>query len=477
MNRLLFLLAGLLGLVLWPAAAFAHPLGNFTVNRYSRIEPAVADVRVRYVVDMAEIPTFQELPLVDAGYARRKAAELAGGLKVSLDGTAAPLTVDGAQVSLADGQGGLKTLRLEAWLRAPRHGSHLAYQDTNFSGRIGWSEIVVPGGRDVSDELRSYPDGLLSSPLDQRSVALDLDVAGTPGTVSVPFRLPGEGGLGKAGDDLARLVSSADLSLAVVVFSLLSALLLGALHALSPGHGKTVVAAYLVGSRGTAFQALLLGLTVTATHTAGVFALGLATLFASRYVLPEQLYPWLGVASGALVMAIGCGLFVPRLRAALLGAQSHDDPVPRPSRSENPGEGTHVHGDHGHAHAHDHVHAHSHGIVHSHAHAPSSLRQIVGLGVSGGLLPCPSALVVLLSAISLHRVGFGLILIVTFSLGLASVLTGVGLLLVYSGSFLRRIPTPRRLALALPAASALVVVLAGVAIGAEGLSQAGMLRI
>ncbi len=468
MKRCLAVMLGLLLTVAWPtAAALAHPLGNFTVNRYSRIELTDTEIRVRYVLDMAEIPTFQELPLVDQGYASRKAAELAGGAHLSADGRDLRLQASEPQLSLLDGQGGLKTLRLAAWFTAPRAGSAIRYEDTNYRSRVGWSEIVLPGQTDVSHELTDYPSDLLSSPLDQHAAAFTagVETGARSAGPSLPFKGPldlllGDTGIAKAKDAFAGLIDPAELSAAVVLFSLLAALVLGALHALSPGHGKTIVAAYLVGSRGTAWQAVVLGLTVTATHTAGVFALGLVTLFASKYVLPEQLYPWLSFSSGMLVVLIGLGLFVPRLRAALLQAHHHEAEA-------------------GHSHASHEHHAHGHDHDHDHDHTPDaarpSIRRVVALGISGGLLPCPSALVVLLSAVSLHRIGFGLVLICAFSLGLAGVLTAVGLLLVHAGSYVSRFKASARLLPALPMASAFVVMLAGAAISAQGLLQAGVI--
>jgi ABC-type nickel/cobalt efflux system permease component RcnA len=260
---------------------------------------------------------------------------------------------------------------------------------------------------------------------------------------------------------------------------LLAAFGWGALHALSPGHGKTIVAAYLVGSRGTAQHALFLGLTTTITHTAGVFALGGVTLFASRFILPEQLYPWLGLLSGLLVVGIGASLVWGRL-AALLGF----------------GRREHHHHDHSHehTHGHDHEHDHRHGLVHHHHHdddhghshshlppgsdgAPVTWRNLLALGISGGLLPCPSALVLMLGAIALDRVAFGLVLILIFSLGLASVLTAIGILLVYAGQLFTRIPESNRLLRVMPVASAAFITLVGVIISWQALVQTGVLRL
>jgi ABC-type nickel/cobalt efflux system permease component RcnA len=199
-------------------------------------------------------------------------------------------------------------------------------------------------------------------------------------------------------------------------------------HALSPGHGKTIVTAYLVGQRGTPWHAALLGLIVTATHTLGVFALGLVTLALSEFVLPEQLYPWLNLFSGLLVVGIGAWVLWLRVRR----------------RADT--------------HSHDHVHE----------HAPSR-RSLLAVGISGGLLPCPSALVVLLAAISLHRVAFGMLLIVAFSAGLALSVTAVGLVAVLAKRAFSRLSFEGRLVRLLPALSALVILAAGVAMTARAL--------
>lgn len=235
--------------------------------------------------------------------------------------------------------------------------------------------------------------------------------------------------------------------------SLLLAATLGAFHALGPGHGKTLVDAYLVGSRGTAWHAALLGLVVTATHPLGVYALGLVTLTASRWVVPERLFPWISAASGLMVVGIGA-----RLAAARLDA---------------------VTGGHHHHHHHHHHHGeHDHGDGHVHTHlpaagTPASVRSLVALGVSGGLLPCPLALVVMLGAIALGRIAFGLVLIVAFSAGLAAVLTGIGLVLVHARQLFDHLPLDGRLARFAPVVSAVGISLAGLAIVAQAIAQIG----
>jgi ABC-type nickel/cobalt efflux system permease component RcnA len=228
------------------------------------------------------------------------------------------------------------------------------------------------------------------------------------------------------------------------------------------------VGAYLVGSRGTARHAAFLGLTVTITHTAGVFALGLVTLLASEYVVPEKVFPILSLISGGMVVAIGLSLFVRRLRG-LAGSNTHSHD--------------------GHDHNHDHHHEidpgqpHSHGgRVHSHLPpgadgAPITWKSLLALGVSGGILPCPSALVVLLAAISLNRVGYGLLLVLAFRAGLAGVLTGVGLAFVYAGRLLKSNGALGRLSRVLPIVSAFVITCAGLTISYQALSQAGIVLI
>jgi ABC-type nickel/cobalt efflux system permease component RcnA len=478
----------------------AHPLGNFTVNGFARVRVESGGVRVRYVIDMAEIPAFQESQVMDANqdgtvsdeeaavYLERLAPRLAEGVVLTSDGERVPLLLKAKAVSMPSGAGGLKTLRIECDFEGATHESagaahRIRFEDTNFRERIGWREIVVeaaPGvavfdsdayGSAVTDELKTYPQDKLSAPLDERSAEFSWTRGATP-SGAVALRTRDGRPAAQSRDSFAELISVEELTPLVAFLGLLLAAGLGALHAMSPGHGKTVVGAYLVGSRGTAKHAAFLGMTVTLTHTSSVFALGLLTLFASHYVLPETLFPYLSLASGAIVLAIGLTLFVRRLRSAFgwARADAHHH---------------HTH-EHGHAHAHEHTHdggtlTHSHG-GREHTHMPPGAdgrpltwRSLLALGVSGGLLPCPSALVVMLSAISLGRVGYGLALILAFSVGLAATLTAVGLLFVYASRFVaRRRAGEGRLVKALPVLSALVIACAGAAICYEALAQAGI---
>jgi len=422
MKRLVVLLTVAAALV-GPAAASAHPLGNFTINRFSRVEVSGPRVYVRYVLDLAEIPTFQAGHIDRQAYATR----IARNAKLELDGRPAALVPLRTALAHPLGAGGLHTTRFEVILRGPLldGSTHVTYHDGNYSDRIGWKEIVVgTTAPSKSHELRAYPKDLLASPLDVTSATTSLspgsgaDVApslsnGT--SLQAPDRIADAG--------FASLVGRSDLSLLVVLASLAAALFWGAAHALSPGHGKTIITAYLVGQRGTPRHAALLGLIVTITHTIGVFSLGLVTLALSQFIVPDRLYPWLNLVSGLLVVGIGASVLRSRWRRS----------------------------------RHHHHHHHHHG------EEGTSIRSLLAVGVSGGLLPCPSALVVLLAAISLHRVAFGLLLILAFSAGLALTITGIGLAAVLARTAFRRVSFEGRLVRLLPAASALVILAAGLA--------------
>jgi len=433
LKRLLAVVAAVAAIAV-PAAAQAHPLGNFTINRYSRVDVSGNRLYVLYVLDLAEIPTFQAGKIDAQAYARR----IARGARLTLNGRSTRLAAGAHALAHPPGAGGLHTTRLEVILRGPRLDGPavVTYRDTNYAGRIGWKEIVVGEAPSRSDELRTYPKDLLSSPLDETGVSTRLAPRAGPDvppplsrgeSLQAPDRIADSG--------FARLIGRERLGLWVVLASLGLALFWGAAHALSPGHGKSIVTAYLVGQRGTPRHAALLGLIVTATHTAGVFALGLVTLLLSRFIVPEELYPWLNLLSGLLVVGIGASVLRARWR---------------------------------------HRRAHAHAHRHHHPQEPElSARSLLAVGVSGGLLPCPSALVVLLAAVSLHRLAYGLVLIVAFSVGLAATITGIGVAAVLAKSAFSRLSFEGRLLRLLPAASAAAIVAAGVAMTAHALPKVG----
>jgi nickel/cobalt exporter len=443
-RSLVLALAALSGVLALAAPAGAHPLGNFSINHLDVVRVSSDRVDVRYVLDQAEIPTFQERSLKSAQVLARKRAEVAKGVTLTVGGRPVPLTLrPGGRVAFPMGQGGLRTTRVELLLTArgtPR--GKVVVRDATFPGRVGWKAIVAAPGAgtavrsdvtstDPTNRLRVYPRSLLSSPAD-RTVA-HLDVRPGAGTVTAPR---GDGG-GEAttrdrgaGDRFGSVFERAANGQGVLLLLLLAAFGWGAIHALSPGHGKAMVAAYLVGTRGTARHAAALGLTVTVTHTIGVFALGLITLALSAYVLPEDLYPWLNLASGLLVLGVGASVVRSRVRHVRAHANGHD---------------------HHHHHDHDHDHHHSHDL---------RPRALLAMGASAGLIPCPSALVVLLGAIAQHQIGLGLVLIVAFSAGLAATLTGLGLAVVAAGRLSARLTTAggARVMAALPAVSSVAIV-------------------
>jgi ABC-type nickel/cobalt efflux system permease component RcnA len=541
-------LAGLLALLVLvaPDSASAHPMGNFSISHYAAIRVEPDGVRLRYVLDLAEIPTFQALqaeglpaepehPGVRA-YLARTVEALADRLTVELDGRRLPLRSEGAELIFPPGAGGLPTLKLGVVYRAalpPGDGpatAALTYRDGNYPERAGWKEIVAtaaPGvtlvgstvpEHDRSHELADYPTDPAESPPQAIEAQVVFARAVPPTSVAAlapaPARRPedpappGSGGgaappvpaaresiradrpaptepagtdgaaapetrgltatvRGTPGDAFTALIAGGALGPGTLLFALAVAASLGAFHALEPGHGKTVVAAYLVGSRGTAGHALLLGLVVTASHTAGVYLLGAVTLYASRHVVPEHLYPWLGAASGILIVCLGVSLLYRRLVAALAARSGH-------ALDHTHEHGTLASSDHEEAHAHGITHDHGHGHHHHHVpDGPVSLRALVALGVSGGIVPCPAALVVLLSAVAMGRIGLGLLLIVAFSVGLAAVLIAIGLLVVYARQLAARFGRAGGEGLLvrrwLPLTSAAVITASGVVITVQAL--------
>jgi ABC-type nickel/cobalt efflux system permease component RcnA len=493
----------------------AHPLGNFTVNQYVRVEVLESGPRLVYVLDLAEIPTFQLMQSIDANgdgaldqtesaaYLGEVLPQIANALDLSVGGDVLTLRSEQSSFELLDGQAGLKISRLRATFvpQAPLlltgGDQQIALENTYQTDRLGWREIVVTNGEgvilqgidvpasDLSRELTSYPSDLLQSPLDQTTVAFGVrKVAGAPAAASFAafsagVAQPSDAAAarpngGSTGGKFAALLDRDDLSRTGMLLALLAAMAWGAMHALSPGHGKTVVGAYLVGSKGTPRHAIFLGLTVTITHTAGVIALGLVTLFASHYIVPETIFPWLSVGSGALVVAMGLWTTQMRLRGVPIGHHHHDHAHDHEHHHE------HDHGHENHHHHHVEPHTHSHG-GHTHSHTPPSditWRSLLALGVSGGLIPCPSALLVLLGSVALGRVGFGLALVVAFSLGLAATLTGLGMLFLYAGRvFERRVGAGGRLQTLLryaPALGSFALTLAGIAIIVRALGETSL---
>lgn len=572
----------------------AHPMGNFSISHYAKFETAARGMELTYALDLAEIPTFELLRdwklerTSDTAQLQGKALEQArtwaANLAITVDGKPVQGVVKSAEYVIADGAGNLPVMRITAKVAIDAAGGRVEYEDRNFAERAGWKEIVIAGtaiakashsAKDISNGLTAYPeDPTVAPPQDLRArfewtpTVVPVAVVQPKSVIIEPIPQPkptirssqpqaspavqsSQPGVVQKGDYLSELLRKGDLSLSMILVGLLAAFGFGAMHALSPGHGKTIVAAYLVGSRGTMKHAALLGAMVTVTHTASVFALGLGTLFLSRYIVPDKIYPILSAFSGLMIVFIGGSMFYRRLKVAV--AQSrihthdhsdhdqehrhdheharavagslthrHDDEnahtvaavaAPRqmaalrqshvegeakaqtPDHEHSHGPGTlhshdgharnqtsshdngesheagkahsstyngHTH-DHSHedghrhdagkahthpnGHKHDHAHAkghsHSHdGSDHHHHHGPSghthhvegevTMGNLVGLAISGGLVPCPSALVLLLSAIAIGRIGLGLALLTAFSLGLSLVLMAIGAMVLYA---------------------------------------------
>lgn len=514
--------------------ASAHPMGNFSVSHYAKITVDAKFVTILYLLDLAEIPTYQDIrqysltpsstdPSVSA-YLAKQVELLKSGITLQDDGKPIGLVCTSQQAIFAAGAGGLPTMKIGFTYRAalpPSAGGgvhKLTYADGNYSGHSGWKEVIVVAGDgasivsssvpsvDRSQELTNYPTDLLNSPPQALAASLEVSLPATakqPGEKAAHTdRRSAPTAVGPRESDALTIASRKGAHLLpeqslkpestkpevaptpaprlqvntqatprsrftqlivtqerpgfwVLLSAAFIAAGLGALHALEPGHGKTLVAAYLVGSRGKARHAVLLGLVVTAAHTAGVYLLGAIALYASHYIVPEQLYPWLGAISGCTVAGLGAVIFLRHLTGET-GEHLHDSaeqhshwfttifrkPQVENSKPREPGR----------------------------PDAPVSLGQLCALGITGGIVPCPAALVVLLSAFSLHRIGFGLFLITAFSLGLAAVLVVVGLGMVYAKQFLGRVKPSAAWQRYLPLlSSAFMVVLGiGIAVSAFG---------
>jgi nickel/cobalt exporter len=464
--------------LLLPVALAAHPMGNFSVNHYTRIALGARDADLLYVLDLAEIPTFEimkqwklersspraDLDRAAAGQAR----EWLKHLTITINGRDVAPQFQGADLTIADGAGGLAVARIAARLRLPVNAGRLEFQDGNYPDRAGWKEIVIKaekgasigkatqGDRDRSRMLTEYPQDPTLAPPQDLKAAVEWSAQGapvtavkkespevapipqpaTPGTVNeappaaaaTAPTPPGQNAPGSVvrGDYLSQMLNNHQLTFGMILFGVGVAFCLGALHAFSPGHGKTIVAAYLVGSRGTPKHALFLGAMVTFTHTISVFLLGFTTLFLSKYVAPEKISPVLEVLASLAIVWIGGTLLFKRIRAL----RGHS-------------EGDH---DHHHHHGDGDDHHHDDGHVHDHVHGPGghthviegdvTMGSLMALGASGGLVPCPSALILLLGAIRFDRIGLGLVLLMGFSLGLAAVLMFIGLMVLYAKNLL-----------------------------------------
>jgi nickel/cobalt exporter len=480
----------------YPQAASAHPLGNFTVNHLTYVEVSADRVDLLYILDQAEIPTFREQRANPsrADVLRRKVAHARGTLVLTVNGRRVQLQPSpGAKLSFPPGQAGLDTTRVElpfvARVKNPRR---VELRDNSYDGLLGYTDMVARPGRgtavrtkvsraDPTNGLRTYRGtALKEAPQDRVGT---FSVKPGSGTLIAPGGRSAEGADDAGDHGFTKVFDDAASGEGLFIALLLAAFGWGALHALSPGHGKAMVAAYLIGTRGTAKHALALGGIVTVTHTIGVFALGLVTLLLSQYILPEDLFPWLNLVAGLLIVAVGLGVLRSRIRwgkaqraaarsQAHAGTHSHEHVLIENGHEHEPGLEGHSH-DRGHGHSHGHDHSHGHGDHHHHHVPETTWKGITGMGISAGLIPCPTALVVLLAAITQEQIALGLLLIVVFSVGLASTLTGLGLAVVYAKRLASRVGSrlnfSSRVAAALPALSTLVILGLGIVLTARAI--------
>lgn len=527
----------------------AHPMGNFSVSHYTRLEARPAGLAVTYVLDLAEYPMFELLQKWELkqdspraaleAKAQAEASRWAKELKFRLNGKPVTAKLVDAQLTTAAGAGNLLIGRIVSHLEVAGAGGDqvLEYEDTNYSERAGWKEIVVGAAKGTmlveashidqerSKALTDYPsDPAVAPPQELRArlswktvpavatqappsivpLVQPAAVAPTPEKTSTEVGgppVPAAPGEVVKGDPLSQLLSKKELSWSTVLVGLALAFWFGCLHATTPGHGKTMVAAYLVGERGTARHAVFLGAMVTFTHTVSVFILGIATYFLAGSFAPEKVSKVLGVVSGLSIVLVGLWLVYKRSMRLMAPAaaaakkehkhshghsQSHDHhhhhehaavavatAQPALKVVHRHGHG-HDHDHHHHGHDHDHYHRHDHDHGHHHHHGPGghshvpegpvSIGSLIALGASGGLVPCPSALVLLLSSIAIGRIGFGLALLVSFSLGLAGVLMAIGLVVLYAKNLLPKTEKTIRhpIVKLVPVFSALAVTVIGV---------------
>lgn len=505
-------------------SASAHPLGNFTINRYGGLTVGPEAVLVDHVLDLAEIPALQERQRMDfdrdgavsdaegAAWAEASCRTGSADLQILRDGVRVALEPTAVGLTFPAGQAGLVTLRLvcayEGRHDVLRESTRMEFRDESFPNRPGWREIVVRGdgvtvsGADafasaVSDRLTSYPEALLQAPPVEFEAVFTVTPGGDPApAAAIPDAVP----MGSAPElimrsnagtavvpagvdlppELSAIIEARDLTPAAIVLSLAVAMLVGAVHAASPGHGKTLMAAYLVGTRGTVRHALGLGLTVTISHTVGVLALGAIIIFAGAFMPSERLFPLLGLVSGLIVTSLGVILLVQRIRQSRRSGVQHEWEHGEAHNHDHNGHGDHEpsHADHDGDHRNTSDGWHSHGLVrHTHlppAGNPLQWRNLVALGLVGGLVPSASAILILVGSIAAGRPAYGMFLTLGFGFGMAVVMVALGVLLVRARSFVERLPSGDRLAplfARLPLVTAVVFLMVGAAITFQAVVQ------
>ncbi|MDQ2681346.1 MAG: hypothetical protein M3Y21_10085 [Candidatus Eremiobacteraeota bacterium] len=478
-SRLAWFVA-LVCLVLFARPASAHPLGNFTINHLAEVATKDGQLQVVYVLDIAEIPTFQIMHQAsgDGNWSRAQMqtwadSEIAlvqSGFDVKVDGKSLTLQPSGATARNRPGAGGLPLLywvgHFSATLQAgEKHAISIndgVYQDR----RIGWKDIIVAPQTEPTHALQVYPSALIGTPRRVTSLTFTVQPNGTASSiVASSDAAPSVGGFNTLVrvTALSEMFASKNQSPLFILLTILAAFALGAMHAVEPGHGKALLAFTLVGARATTKQAMILAASLTFAHTIGVFILGGVLFFAAGFV-SENIYPWITLISGIAIAIIGARSLMRYFRGRTMFAQSqvqaHDHAQP-------------------HDHAREGAHQHDHGDGHSHSHVipgstPIKFSAAVWAAMSGGVAPCPAAIVVLLAALRLHKLGYGMILIVIFSLGLAAVLTGLGIGVVHGASWLSQRSKFDKLVAYGPLISACLISIVGAVMVGQGFSQQGV---
>lgn len=503
-----FLPAVAISLLALRGEAGAHPLGNFSVNHLTVVNAARGRIELRYVLDLAEIPTYALLRDYDAAghpsaallatIARKQAEAVSPSLHVRLDGRELPLALGAAKAALRRGAGGLPTFYLTAEYRAAAAAAGgspaaLSVEDDSFAERIGWHDIVLAGRPEPTRELTAYPPVAAGSPRNVRAIRIDdpwspgARAAVEGGTLDARASDAGTAAAATVrSNQLADLLARGTHDPLLVAFALLVALGLGMLHALEPGHGKALMAVSLVGARATVKQAAILAGALTIAHTAAVLLLGLVLQVFKGYFVPERIYPWIALGSGLIVACVAALALARNFPQVRRFAFTHEERtnVHGGSLHEHGHEHTHTHSHshdadgHSHSHdAHEHEHEHVHGgRTHSHAIAgsqPLRFGSAVAAAVSGGIAPCPAALVVLLASLALGQAAYGLAMVLAFSLGLALTLVGLGIGVVRGARLLSGIPLFERYLPYAPLASALAMAAVAAALVGRGLVDIG----
>lgn len=449
--------------LLCAARVSAHPLGNFTINHLAVIRPHPGRLQIHYVLDIAEIPTFQIMhagawtPRRVRDWENEEASRVAEGLTIRADGAARLLNLERTSAATRPGAGGLPTLYWtgDYTVSIPPKATISVRDFVYAERRIGWKDIVLPGLTDPTNALRSYPSALIGSPRRNDIATFDF----LRGARVANVRVSGEEAASWGMTSIVRTSALSDLftrrsqTPLLILLTILAAFGLGALHGLEPGHGKALLAFTLVGARATFKQAAILAGALTFAHTIAVLLLGVLLFFVAGFAT-ESLFTWITLVSGAAVVVIGARTLSAAIRRAL-HEREHAHARAR-----------------GHAYDHHHRdHGHSHAIPGS---APLHFRSAVVAAMSGGIAPCPAAIVVLLTALHLHRIGYGLLLIVIFSLGLASILTSLGLAVVHGAAWLQRRSSFARIAGIAPFVTSSIISIIGASMLAQGLNDQGI---